>query len=78
MTESLTLMAGTSSVAGFVHLVKAVNAGGGFFGNAAPVLHDIVPAGLSSAWIFFRRSLMTCSSLLPDGVLTQSLPFSSS
>ncbi len=29
----------------------------------------------SSAWTFFSRSLMTFSSWLPDGVLTQSLPF---
>src|ERR1035438_10404338 len=26
---------------------------------------------LFSVWIFFRRSLMTCSSLLPEGVFTQ-------
>ena len=44
MTESLTLMAGTSSLPGFLHLVQAMHAGGGLFGDAAPVLHHVVPA----------------------------------
>jgi hypothetical protein len=43
VTESLTLMAGTSSLPFFLHLVEAMHAGGGLFGNAAPVLHDFVP-----------------------------------
>ena len=37
---------GNQQRARFVHLVQAMDAGGGLFGNAAPVLHHVVPAGL--------------------------------
>ena len=45
VTESLTLMAGTSSLPCFLHLVEAVNAGGRLFGDAAPFFGHVVPAG---------------------------------
>src|SRR5690348_10396979 len=35
---------GNQQSAGFVHLVKAVDAGGGLFGDTAPLLGEIVPA----------------------------------
>ena len=37
-------MAGTRSVPGFLHLIEAMDAGGGLFGDAAPFFHDLVPA----------------------------------
>ena len=33
-------MAGTQQLAGLGHLVEAVDTGGGFLGDALPVLHD--------------------------------------
>ncbi len=35
---------GNQQLAGFLHLVKAMNAGGGLFRDAAPFLGDVVPA----------------------------------
>ena len=48
-------MAGNQKRAGFMHLVKAMNAGGGFFGNTAPVFDDIVPAGFVFGVDLFQK-----------------------
>ena len=50
-------MAGTSSLPCFLHLVEAMHAGGRFFGDAAPVLHDLVPETGLSAWTLLEQIL---------------------
>ena len=79
MTESLTLIAGTSSLPCFLHLVEAMHAGGGLFGDAVPFLHDLVPAlrvlGVHLLEQILDDLLFVAAAM---GVLTQSLPFSSS
>ena len=69
MTESLTLIAGTSSLFFLVHLVEAMHAGGRFLGNAAPFLHHLVPAKRIFALHFEQQFLITCSSLLADSAV---------
>src|SRR6516165_200622 len=78
VTESFTLIAGTSSLPCSCILYK----------RCTPVVvSSLTPRHAatilchrcgSSAWTCFSRSLMTFSSWLPDGLLTQSLPSSSS
>ncbi len=69
---------GDEQFARFLHLVKAMDAGGGFFADALPVLDDACQKAGRSLCTRLRRFLMTSSSCEALGVLTQSLPFSNS
>jgi hypothetical protein len=61
------------------HLVEAVHTGGRLLGDALPLLGDLRgPAERVLLMDALEEFLMTCSSWEVDGVLTQSLPSSSS